>query len=305
MANWKVKAIVQKVISLLPGSHRINFLFQKYITKGVHLSDEYFYDRLGHAFDHLRFWKKHKGEKMPECSLELGTGWYPVVPVAMYLSGVKQIFTTDLTCLTDVEKVKTTASKFLESHQKGLLKKFIELSSAQQNTLRLVTEFNGNSLSDILALMNIKYFNGDAAQLKFENEFFDFIHSNNTLEHIYPKFLVPILKEFRRVLSKSGIMSHFIDMSDHFAHADSSIGIYNYLQFTEKKWEIIDNDVQPQNRLRINQYRNYFTEQNWKIIEEELRPGDENQLSNVVLAEPFSKFSKADILPSHGFVIVN
>ena len=84
MATWKIKAVVQKVISFLPASHKINYLFQKYITKGVILSDEYFYDRLGHAAFHAKAFIQNKS-KTPNSTLELGTGWYPVVPISMYL----------------------------------------------------------------------------------------------------------------------------------------------------------------------------------------------------------------------------
>lgn len=54
MKKWILKAIVQKTISFLPFKHRINYFFQKHITKGVNLGDEYFYDRLEHARQHLQ-----------------------------------------------------------------------------------------------------------------------------------------------------------------------------------------------------------------------------------------------------------
>ena len=53
MGIWIMKAVVQKVISGLPASYRVNYLFQKYFTKGIKLTDEYFEDRLRHASNHL------------------------------------------------------------------------------------------------------------------------------------------------------------------------------------------------------------------------------------------------------------
>ncbi len=87
MKKWILKAIVQKTISFLPFKHQINFLFQKYVTKGVYLSDEYFEDRLIHAANHLKGSKKLSGNTVPDKTLELGTGWYPVVPIVFYLCG--------------------------------------------------------------------------------------------------------------------------------------------------------------------------------------------------------------------------
>ena len=38
-----MKAIVQKTISYLPYSNRINYIFQKYVTKGINRTDNYFF----------------------------------------------------------------------------------------------------------------------------------------------------------------------------------------------------------------------------------------------------------------------
>lgn len=65
MRKWKQKAIVQKIISYLPLSHKINYIFQKYVTRGVNLSDEYFYDRLGHARDHINSYQQYSDLQIP------------------------------------------------------------------------------------------------------------------------------------------------------------------------------------------------------------------------------------------------
>jgi len=77
------------------------------------------------------------------------------------------------------------------------------------------------------------------------------ISSNNTYEHIYPEVLGGIIQRMWALLAPGGIMSHFIDMSDHFAHMDRGIDIYNFLRFSEKQWDLIDNRIQPQNRWRL------------------------------------------------------
>ena len=72
MKKWKQKAIVQKIISYLPFSRKINFLFQKYVTKGVTLSDEYFYDRLGHVSGHIKSYQQYAENAIPANCLEIG-----------------------------------------------------------------------------------------------------------------------------------------------------------------------------------------------------------------------------------------
>lgn len=95
MSKWILKAVVQKVISFLPFSHKINFWFQKHITKGVNLSDEHFKDKLTHCSDHIYFYRQHS-DLQNKVVLEIGTGWYPVVPIGLFLCGPKKYFHTIL-----------------------------------------------------------------------------------------------------------------------------------------------------------------------------------------------------------------
>ena len=99
MRKWHQKAIVQKTISYLPFSHQINFLFQKYVTKGVTLTDAYFADRLTHAAEHIAAFEKHAPGKTLESALELGTGWFPVVPVSLFLRGAQAAHEVEHLCL--------------------------------------------------------------------------------------------------------------------------------------------------------------------------------------------------------------
>jgi len=305
VANWKIKAIVQKTISFLPDGYKINYFFQKYITKGVILSDEYFYDRLGHAERHAKFYLEEK-KRTPDTTLELGTGWYPVVPVAMFLLGADAIFSIDITPLTDKEKLITTLKKMVEAiGEEKINPVFLRDDSRIQTVKKLAKESESMDLKTILEKLNISFLNADARKLPFEDDYFDLIHSNNTLEHIYEDILTDILIEFKRVQKQNGLQSHFIDMSDHFAHSDSSITIYNYLKFTESQWQKIDNSIQPQNRLRINQYRDLFAKTNLTIIKEELRHGNPEQLNNLKISMPFSSFKKSDVAVSHCHLLSN
>ncbi len=54
ISKWVLKAIVQKTISILPRPERANFLFQKYVTKGVHLTDEHFGYKINEKASNVR-----------------------------------------------------------------------------------------------------------------------------------------------------------------------------------------------------------------------------------------------------------
>ena len=290
MKKWILKAVVQKTISYLPYSYRINYFFQKYITKGVALSNEYFYDRLGHARVHLESYQKYSGQAFPLSSLEIGTGWYPIVPVSFFLAGTENIYSTDITFHTSKEKIITTLLKMQESFRSGKLQQQISVNPERYSILEnILSDHTQLSAEEILKRLHITYLIEDARQSSLPDDSIDLINSNNTFEHIYPEILKPILREFKRIVNKkNGVMSHFIDLSDHFAHLDRSITIYNFLQFSERQWKLIDNSIQPQSRLRIDDYRSLYKELNIPINEETFRKGDTTQLFTVPLDKRFA-----------------
>ncbi|MFN4006709.1 MAG: methyltransferase domain-containing protein [Chitinophagaceae bacterium] len=254
MKKWILKAVLQKAITTLPAKQaaKVNLIFQKYVTKGLDLKDEYFYDRLGHAKAHLDAYKKYSDKKIPETCLELGTGWHPIVPISFFLTGATTIYSVDVTFLTSKENVIETINKILQSEQSGVLQEYLTYQQDKIEVLRaIVAQQNSYSLEQILHLLNITYLVEDARKLSLPDNSIDLINSNNTFEHIYPNILIPILKEFKRIVSKSGgVMSHFIDMSDHFAHFDNSITLYNFLRFSDSQWKWVDNTLQNQSRYK-------------------------------------------------------
>ena len=303
--KWILKAIIQKGISFLPAKHKINFLFQKYITKGVQLSDAYFEDKLIHTQKHLGFYHEFATKPFEGTSvLELGTGWYPVVPIAQYLCGAQHITSVDISPLMNRERIITTIDKFVAYAQQGKLQQYLtDISPDKLAHLQQLQQQPLPTMADYLSALQMEYLVADARQLPLDSNSIDFITSNNTFEHIYPNILRDILVEFERVLHEQGLMSHFIDMSDHFAHLDKSITIYNFLLFTEKQWQTIDNSIQPQNRWRINQYRNLYGELNIPILKEDVRPGFIDQVQALQLSPPYSGFDEKEVAISHCYVV--
>lgn len=300
--KWILKAIVQKTISFLPWGHRINYLFQKYVTKGVQLSDAYFEDRLGHAQTHLAAWEKYGSGRPLQSTLELGAGWYPVVPVALYLCGAETIRTADITRLTNARHVQTTLRKFLEYAADGRLAGYIRAQPERLEQLRALAE-TPPDFEALTRALHLEYLIGDARRLPLPGGSVDLVHSNNTFEHIYPDILAGLLREFKRVVRPGGVQSHFIDLSDHFAHFDRSITIYHFLRFSPAAWRWIDNSIQPLNRLRIPDYRRLYREAGIPIHEETLRPGSVEDLRTVPVDALFSGNTEAENAVSHGHLV--
>lgn len=306
MKKWILKAITQKTISYLPFSNRINFFFQKYVTKGVFLTDEYFENKIISFKDHLAYFKKSSAPNFAHQNvLELGTGWYPIVPIAMFLSGFEQVFSIDIEALMTKERQIIAIKKYMEWRKNGKLKTFLpHIDESKWNILKEILKKEETiSHAEINQLIRLKPIIVDARKTNFEPNSIDFICSNNTFEHI-PKFILKdILIEFSRILKPQGMMSHFIDMSDHFAHFDKTITIYNFLQFTEKQWDMIDNSIQPQNRMRFVDYKKMYKELNIDILHEKIRPYDINMVKNMKIAESFKSYALSDLAISHGYLV--
>jgi hypothetical protein len=303
--KWHLKAIVQKTISFLPKSHNINYWFQKNITKGVFLGDTYFYDRLEHAQQHLEAYQQNCGTIEGIKTLELGTGWYPVIPFSLFLCGAAQIHTVDISNLTNKDKLRDTLNRFIDLIEQDNLEKYIQAKKERiEQFLALKKDFETLRFEEILQRLNIHYIVMDARKLvNVATHSIDLVHSNNTFEHVYPEILKDILREFARVTKKEGLQSHFIDMSDHFAHFDKSITIYNFLKYSCKTWDkIIDNNVQPQNRWRFAQFINLYHHLDIPVSDSIVRKGDLEALKTVKIHSEWKQYSSEELAISHCYI---
>ena len=299
MKKWILKAVIQKIISWMPFPHRINYLFQKYVTRGVRLSEPYLEDKLTHFSRHSRFFKESLEGKTV---LELGTGWYPIVPVCFFLAGAESIYTVDVTPFLTRAKVLQTIQALIRLKREGQLLQYLDPLPGRWVQFESIASQADEDLPTLLSRLHIQYLVTDARVLPILDASVDFITSNNTFEHIYPGILKAILMEFKRVLCPGGRMSHFIDMSDHFAHLDPTITIYHFLQFSEKQWSWIDNTIQPQNRWRITHYRELYRQLGIVIQKEVNRPGDVLALRSVPVHPEFSGIAETELAVSHSYL---
>lgn len=287
----------------MPAGHRLNYLFQKYVTRGVHLSEAYFQDRLIHLRHHCSAFHSYRGGLAGARVLELGTGWYPVIPVGLFLAGAAEINSVDISRLMDREKVLTTLSLYRDVYRQGATEGLRIEPPRMKQLLHLLDHAGELSLADLLQNLRLRYLIADARQLPVPADSIDLVCSNNTFEHIYPEVLRVILSEFQRVAVPGAVMSHFIDMSDHFAHLDPSITIYHFLRYSEASWKCIDNDIQPQNRWRITHYRALYREKGIPITEELNRPGDLAALRSEPLHPAFRAIPEAELAISHSYLV--
>ncbi|MFK7924321.1 MAG: class I SAM-dependent methyltransferase [Bacteroidia bacterium] len=289
--RWWFKATIQKGISILPGGRTLHHFLQRKVWRSLKISEPFLIDRLSHVTKHLNAWEKHHANNLPDKALELGTGWYPIVPVGLFLSGLDQVYTVDQNRYFNMPCFAELMTWLQDWHEDGLLKKHLpSLKHTRWEQLLRTYQQHQSNFTALLEALNIQYWVGDARTLPYPDDHFSLIHSNNTFEHIPPKTLSALLAEMNRVLKVKGCMSHYIDMADHYSYGDPNLSPFHYLRFTERQWHWIENRFQSQNRLRINQYEDIYAELGLENQRLEVELGTPSQLAAVKLASPFKDF---------------
>lgn len=305
ISKWKLKAVVQKCISFMPWREKVNYLFQKHVTHGVELCDEHFGFKVGHARDHIDYFRRY-GKTGPDHKImELGTGWYPIIPVFMYLTRTGRVTSVDIQTWMNRDHQIATINKLFEWHGNGKLKgRFDDIDPERWSRLEDIhLNPDSYSMDDINEIIGLKLLLKDARSTGVADNSIDLICSNNTFEHIGKDVLMGILDEYKRIIKPGGVMSHFIDMSDHFAHFDKSITVYNFLKYSDKAWSRIDNKIQPQNRLRIPDYINMYNALGIPITEKEIVNGDVKLLDTVRVHSSFRKYSPEELASTHAYLV--
>ncbi len=294
--KWVAKAVVQKAISYLPQPQRVNHLFQKYVTGGTRLTPEFTRKRLEWAGVHLDALRRHGGRAEGYHAVELGAGWFPIVPLCLYLHGASRITLCDIDELGRPELTAQALDAVLDLARSGELASTLpvvrderigELEAARREVMQLGHRATMERLGIELRI-------GDARDLHLD-EPADLVTSNTVLEHIDPEVLVGILVAFRLNSRPGTVMSHLVDLCDHYAYVDDTVDVYQFLTFDERRWRWIDNSLQPMNRLRVHQYRELYEAAGVPITEEQRGEGAPEDLAGVELAPPFDSMDPRDV----------
>lgn len=293
MPRWIVKAAVQGALSALPQPHKANLLLQRYVTRSLTFDDAYFLQKYRHVESHAELLRSVDAGGAGPSVLELGTGWYPVVPIGLWLSGAGEVTTVDVTDLVSRERVLQTGRRYLDLHAAGRL---AGLRPDRLSCLREVVEAPGAQGGHaLLADVGVRTVVGDARSLPLADGAVHVFTSNNTLEHITPEVIAQILVEFRRVARSDARMQHYIDMADHYAGFDRTITAYNFLRFDDRSWRRYNSRLHYQNRLRVNDYRNLHEAAGWVVTDEKSGRRPAADLRSVPLAPRFAAYSEADL----------
>jgi hypothetical protein len=299
MPHWMIKAALQRGISFLPSSHKWNELFQKHVTKSIVLTHDRFEERAKFCARHLQNYsslRPQAGEAFT--AMEVGTGWYPTVPVGLFLCGASKVWTYDIAPMLASDRVHRLLRKYADLIESGSLQKILPqaLPARMEQLSRLVEDSRNESPYTFLEKLNIHARVQDAQQTGLESGTVDLFVSTGVLEYIPRPVLVNILGEFQRVATPGGVMSHYLNLIDQYWYFDKSITPFNFLKYTAARWEYFNSPITWQNRLRISDYRELITSAGFKIEMEASESGQASDLDKIQLAPEFQKYSQADLL---------
>jgi SAM-dependent methyltransferase len=250
--NWRAKGLIQKVLSHLPGGQRLNSLLQQQLgglqSLDTNVDSKVRADWLVLVDHLLRLQWPLEGCRY----VEIGTGWYPTLPVCFYLVGGAKCSTYDLSRLLDSELTQRMLAR-LEAHLAAIAAK--TNVSEQLLRERLAHLREAADFDEFCSRSGMEYHApADAAATALPTGSVDVVFSNSVLEHVTKDALDALMFETRRILRPGGLAVHSVNCGDHYAYFDRTLSPINYLRYTESRWRLWNNDLQYQNRLRPDDF---------------------------------------------------
>ncbi len=266
--HWKLKAMIQNAVSLLPPS--VSYATYYWIQR--HFGGLRRIDPVSGLSAGIEIWKrieKHGQDPSGKVFLEIGTGRVPLVPLAYWLMGAERTITIDLNPYLKGELVEESL-RYISDNDGEIQSLFGSL--LDKGRLDDLLAFSRNvdfSTRAFLDLCRIDYIApGDAASTGLPPQGIDFHTSYTVFEHIPPEVLKRILEEGNRIIRDDGLFVHRIDYSDHFSHSDKRISAINFLQYSDEEWKrYAGNRYMYMNRLRHDDFVRLFKSVGHRILD--------------------------------------
>jgi len=265
--DWRVKALLQSVLSRVPAGESINYLLQKHVSRSLPMNSAGLAASVEYASRHLDAVRPYLARPLGEATFyEFGAGWDLAGPLAFYALGVERQTLVDIRALVRLE----------------LVNHVIRLFSHLETRLNRKPDHPLRYLAELRTIYGIDYRAPcDAGHTGLDDGSVDCVTSTFTLEHIPPGEITSILRECHRCLRPGGVMSHLIDYQDHYAYFDPKIGRLNFLRYSEQAWAAFNPPLQYQNRLRHRDHRALLEACGFQVLAERLHTATAADLENL------------------------
>jgi len=277
--NWHIKGVVQKSLAAIPGGIALNDLLQRSVG-GLRNFDQNVATKVNDDWAVLAGHLRELGRS--PCGLrfmEIGTGWYPTLPVCWHLAGAAQVITFDLQRHLNQRLTERMLSA-LEAHLPAIstvARMDVTAAYRKLQADRLPIDYRAPA---------------DATASQLPDNSIDVLFSNSVLEHVPREIIRLMMQETYRVLRPGGLAMHSVNCTDHYAYFDRHITAINYLTFTAADWQFWNNDLQYQNRMRPQDFIELSEHAGLKTVLAHNKPRSDllAKLPTLTIAPEFQKY---------------
>lgn len=284
--DWKKKAAAFRLFDTLPGGSSLYYLTQRYVTRTIPRD-------LGEhgewQFEHARTFRRwFEGDLGRARLFEFGAGWDLHSSLVQWCYGVDSQVVVDITRLARVSLVNHAIAWLRDNPPPG--------------AVRVPREIVEDPIEPSLQRhYGISYLApADARRTTLAAGSVDLICTTSVLEHVPAEALADILRECYRLASPGAVMSHVVDYTDHYAHSDPGIGIFNFLRFSDREWSRYNPGIHYQNRLRHFEYGALFEASGFAPLAETVLREEPGALEGLPLSERFRNMTPDQLLPRTG-----
>jgi SAM-dependent methyltransferase len=291
--TWLAKAATQNVLSFVPRGERLNYVFQRHVTRSLTISERTAVGRLVRARRHLRAIEELINPfRTGALFFEFGTGWHLGMALAFHCLGAPRQIVTDVRRLARPRLVREMVA--------ALRRVMVGMPGSALAPIPLGAGLsNGDFESMISEDYGIEYRAPcDPSRTGLPDRSVDCITSTFTLEHVPPAEIPPLLRECRRLLRPGGVASFLIDYQDHYSYTDTKLSRYHFLRFPDRVWHWVNPPAHFQNRLRHRDYLELFRAAGLEVVSEgthEPNSSDLRVLGFLPLAPRFRSYSQRDL----------
>lgn len=264
---WYVKIIIKICLSQLPISHKTWSCLLPIFQKGGMRTPQYAYSVFA---THISMTEDLSNSVF----LELGPGDSLASALIARALGAEKIFLVDVEdCATRNMATYNLVYSFLSERGYNIK---VDLSSFEN----LMQSCHAVYLTS--GLESLRELPSNSA---------DFIFSQAVLEHIKKSELMPILEELARILKRTGISTHEVDLRDHLSES------LNNLRFSDLIWEsdIFVKSGFYTNRIRYSEMLTLFEKAGFKITRICKKNWSEIPISRNKLHKQFRHLSDSDL----------
>jgi Methyltransferase domain len=295
--DWRGKALAFRVLDAAPRGDRLYYQLQKRVTKTVPRQLSPTAATARRFLEHIDAARRlSPGDLGQRTLFEFGAGWDLYGNLVAWCCGVGTQLVYDMRRWVRPDQVNVVIRHLMQDPPAGA----VRIPDAT------LPEDDGFDAA-LREQYGIDYrAPADAGETGLPDACVDLIFTTSVLEHVPEAALRRLMVECRRLARPGAVISHVIDYSDHYAHADPAIGPYNFLRFNETAWQAFNPGIHFQNRLRHADYLRLFDELGFRLLEERAEQPDDAAavLAGLPLAARFRDRPVAELAPTLGHVVL-